>query len=135
MSGEQNGTLVLIKKGTVPATIVGQGDFTFTYGGVPIDTTTKDALGWLTSMDGDLGSKQVVAAGTLTYNDDASYEAVKADAFSGTQDDYEIEFPSGEKLAGKFIPNAMVDNAAQHTAVTTNITFSSSGAVTRTAQP
>lgn len=135
LSGAINGTLVLIKKGSTPATIVGQGDFTITYGGTPIDVTTKDANGWICTLDGDLATKQVVAAGTLTYNDDAVYEAVKADAFAGTEDDYTIEFAAtGETLTGKFIPNAMTDNAAQSTAVTTGISFSSSGVVTRTPQ-
>lgn len=135
MAGEENGTLVLISKGTVPAVIVGQGDFTITYGGTPIDISTKDGQDWVSLMDGALSSKQIVMSGTLTYNDDASYEAVKADAFAGTLDDYELNFVSGEKLAGKFMPNAMTDNAPLGTAVTTGITFSSSGTVTRTAQP
>lgn len=135
MAGEENGTLVLVKKGSPASTIVGQGDFTFTYGGTPIDISTKDGLDWVSLMDGALSSKQIVASGTLTYNDDASYEAVKAEAFTGTLDDYEIEFVSGEKLAGKFMPNAMADNAPLGDRVTTTITFSSSGTVTRTAQP
>lgn len=132
MAGELNGTLVLIKDSTTQA-IVGQMEATVTYGGTPIDISNKSFQDWITLHDGELSGQQVTVAGSLTYNNDASYEKVKADAFSGTQDTYSIEFgATGEVLSGTFVPTGMSDAAPHGDKVSTSVTFTSSGVVTRT---
>jgi hypothetical protein len=136
IGGELNGTTCLIYKGVAGTQeLVGQMEFTVTYGGTPIDISNKSAGDWICLLDGELASKQVVFAGALVYNSDATYEAVKAEAFTGTQDDYSFKFtPSDEALTAKFVPNAMSDAVPHGDKVSTSITFSSSGEVDRTPQ-
>ena len=80
MAGEQNGTTVIIQKGSPGADIVGQGEFTVTYGGEPITFENKSAGDWVLRLDGELSGRELVLAGTLTYNSDTVYRDVKADA-------------------------------------------------------
>ena len=136
LGGELNGTTCLLYKGVAgTAELIGQMEITVTYNGTPIDISNKSAGDWICLLDGELAGKQVVIAGTLVYNSDASYEAVKAEAFTGTQDDYVFKFtPSAEALAGKFVPTGMSDSAPHGDKVSTAISFNSSGEVVRTPQ-
>ncbi len=133
MSGENNATTIILMKGAVPAAIVGQGEFTVTYGGEPIDISNKSFADFVTLLDANLSTKQVVITGTLTYNDDTVYRAVRAEALTGTQDDYALTFPDSAKIEAKFVPHAMSDALPHGAATMTSITFSSSGEVTHTA--
>jgi hypothetical protein len=136
MSGELNGTTCLVYKGVAGTEVlVGQMEFSITYGGTLIDISNKAYEDWVTSLDGELSAKQIVFAGTLVYNSDATYEAVKAEAYVGTQDDYTFKFgSSAEALAGKFSPTGMSDSAPHGDKVSTSISFNSSGEVIRTPQ-
>ena len=136
MSGELNGTTCLIYKGVAGTDeLVGQMEFSVTYGGTPIDISNKSAGDWITLLDGELAAKQIIFAGTLDYNDDVTYEDIKLEAFTGTQDDYTFKFlPSDEALAGKFVPTGMSDAVPHGDKVSTAISFNSSGEVTRTPQ-
>ncbi len=136
MAGELNGTTCLLYKGAAGTeALIGQMEMSVTYGGTPIDISNKSYEDWITSLDGELASKQVVIAGTVVYNSDATYEAVKSEAFTGTQDDYTFKFGSSdEALTGKFVPTGMADAAPQGDKVSTSISFNSSGEVTRTPQ-
>ena len=129
MSGEINATKVVISDGT--DTIVGQGEFTTTFGGVPIDISNKSYDDFITYLDGELATKQVVFAGTLTYNNDATFIAVRAAALAGTLGTYTISYAaSGETISGQFMPNAMSDTVGMGAKLATAITFSSSGEYT-----
>jgi len=138
MAGEINGTNVIIKKGTAGGTvIVGQGSFTHTFGGTPIDTSNKSNGDNITLLDGELAGKQHVFAGTIVYNSDTVFRAVRADAFAGAQDEYTIEYTSDattdEKFTGQFVPSGLSDDIPHGDKVMTTISFTSSAAVTRTA--
>jgi len=134
IGGELNGTTCLLYKGIAGTEVIaGQMEFTITYGGTPIDISNKSCGDWLEFLDGELAAKQVVISGTLVYNNTADYEAIKDQAFTGTMDNYVFKFaPSTESLAGKFMPNAMSETVPHGDKVSTSITFSSSGEVTRT---
>ncbi len=136
LPGALNGTTCLLYKGVAGTEVlVGQMEFSVTYGGTPIDISNKSAGDWICLLDSELAAKQIVIAGTLVYNGDATYEAVKSEAFTGTQDDYTFKFlPSDEELAGKFAPTGMSDAVPQGDKVSTAISFNSSGEVTRTPQ-
>ena len=126
-----NGTKVLISDSV--GALVGQGDFTITYGGEPINVSNKSAGDWECLLDGEVATQQLVLAGTLTYNDTVSYETQKDAAFKGIQDTYTVTFAAtGETLSGVFHPHAMSDTISRGVGVTTAITYSSSGEVTRT---
>jgi len=126
-----NGTKVLISDSA--GALVGQGDFTVTYGGEPINVSNKSTGDWEVLLGGEIATQQIVLAGTLTYTDDVSYETQKDAAFKGIQDTYTVTFAAtGETLTGVFHPHAMADTISRGVGVTTAISFSSSGEVTRT---
>ena len=133
-SGVISGVSVVIQKGTVPATIIGQGEGTITFVQTPVLTTNKSTGNFIEYADGLTTSKGVTFAGSLIYNDDVDLEAIRAGAWDGTQDDYTILYgATGEKLEGKFVPNGLSDTAPMDgNVVSSSVTFSSSGAVVRT---
>ena len=135
MAGEINGTKVLIKKDN--ATIVGQMEATVTFNGTPIDISNKSQGDWVTLLDGELAGKQLQISGTLVYNNDTVYRAVRADALSGTQDTYTVEYTSDavtdEQFSALFVPNGLSDALPMGDKITTSITLLSSGTVTHTA--
>lgn len=134
MAGEINGTDILIQKGASPTDIFGQMEATLTMGGTPIDISNKSAGDFVLLLDGEVSSQQIVLSGTLVYNVSADYEAIKEEAFSGTQDDYLITFTGGESYAGKFVPSGISDSIPHGDKVSTSFTLSSSGTVVRTPQ-
>lgn len=132
MAGEKNGTTVVITKNDVE--IVGQMEATITYGGTPIDISNKSFGDWITALDDNLSGRQIIIAGTIVYNDAVIYEAIKADAFTGKQDTYGVDFLNGETLAGTFVPTGMSDSLPHGDKVSTAISFNSSGEIIRTPQ-
>ena len=135
MSGEVNGTKVLIKKDG--STIVGQMEATVTFNGTPIDISNKSQGDWVTLLDGELAGKQLQIAGTLIYNSDTVYRQVRADALAGTQAVYTVEYTSDattdEQFSATMVPNGLSDALPMGDKVTTSITLLSSGTVTHTA--
>jgi len=135
MAGEINGTKVLIKKDG--ATIVGQMEATIAFNGTPIDISNKSQGDWVTLLDGELAGKQLQISGTLIYNSDTVYRQVRADALSGTQATYTVEYTSDattdEQFSASFVPNGLSDALPMGDKVTTSITLLSSGTVTHTA--
>ena len=135
MAGEINGTKVLIKKDG--SSIVGQMEATVTFNGTPIDISNKSQGDWVTLLDGELAGKQLQISGTLVYNNDTVYRAVRADALTGTQDTYTVEYTSDavtdEQFSALFVPNGLSDALPMGDKITTSITLLSSGTVTHTA--
>ncbi len=134
MAGEINGTNILVQKGASPTEIFGQMEATLTFNGTPIDISNKSLGDFIATLDGEVAGQQVVIAGTMVYNTSANYEAIKAEAFTGVQDDYVITYPSGESYTGKFTPSGISDTIPHGDKVSTSFTLSSSGEVIRTAQ-
>ena len=135
MSGEINGSAIIVNNST--GAIVGQGDFTHTYGGAPIDISNKSYGDFVTYLDGELATKQHVFSGEITYNNDTEFHKVRADALSGTQDTYTIEYTdlnraTSETFSGLFVPTGLSDTIPMGAKVSTSISFNSSGAVTYT---
>tara|TARA_R110002050_G_C8737423_1_gene497761 strand:- start:14 stop:421 length:408 start_codon:yes stop_codon:yes gene_type:complete len=134
MAGEINGTNIMVQKGNAPTEIFGQMEATLTMNGTPIDISNKSAGDFVTMLDGEVSSQQIVISGTMIYNVSDNYEAIKAEAFTGTQDDYSIAFTGGESYTGKFVPSGISDAIPHGDKVSTSFTLSSSGEVTRTPQ-
>jgi len=131
MAGELNGTLVIIEDSV--GEIVGQGELAITYGGTPIDISNKSYQDWITLLDDELAAKQVVATGTFVYNSDAQYKLLRTNSWAGTHGTYTINFgATGETLTGIFFGKVDSDAAPHGDKVTSAVTFSSSGVVTRT---
>ena len=134
MAGEINGTNIMIQKGATPVDIFGQMEATLTMNGTPIDISNKSAGDFVLMLDGAVTSQQIVISGTLIYNVSADYEAIMAEAFVGTQDDYLITFTGGESYSGKFVPSGISVSIPHGDKVSSSFTLSSSGTVTRTPQ-
>lgn len=135
MAGEINGTKVLIKKNG--QTIVGQMEATVTFGGTPIDITNKSTNDWVTLLNNNLANKQLSISGTIIYNDNTSYKAIRVAAQTGNQDTYTVVYNAGlttdEEFSCVMVPTGMSDALPMGDKVTTSITFLSSGAVSHTA--
>ena len=134
MAGEINGTNILIQKGAAPTDIFGQMEATLTMNGTPIDISNKSLGDFVTMLDAEISSQQIVLTGTMIYNLSDNYEAIKAEAFTGTQDDYIVTFTGGESYSGKFVPSGISDAIPHGDKVSTSFTLSSSAEVTRTPQ-
>ena len=132
MSGELNGTNIVIENGT--GVIVGQMESTLTVNGTPIDISNKSYQDFITLLNSELSGKQLQIAGTIVYNDDTQYAKVRADALVGTQDTYKLIYVSAnttdEEFNGTFVPNGLSDSIPHGDKVSTSITFLSSGAYT-----
>ena len=132
MSDEITGTAIVLNNTT--GAIVGQGDFTHTFGGAPVEIGNKSYGDNVVYLDGVLQNKQHVFSGTLTYNNDTQFRKVRADSFSGTQDTYTMTYTGSgtvtdESFSGKFLPTGLSDALSQGVKVETTISFSSSGEV------
>jgi len=135
MSGEIQGTAVILTNGT--GTIIGQGDFSLTYGGTPIEISNKSHGDWITYLDGDGATKQFIFSGEFTYNDDAQYRKVKSDSISHTMDTYTMTLVGSgvvtdESYTGTFMPTGLSDSYARGVKVATTLSFNSSNEVTYT---
>ena len=135
MSGEINGTNVVIEDGT--GVIVGQGEFTLTVNGTPIDISNKSNGDFITLLDGEQSGRQLQFSGTVVYNNDAQYRKVRADALVGTQDTYTITYTGSgavtdEAFSGTFVPNGLSDALPHGDKISTTVNFLSSGAYTHT---
>lgn len=135
MAGEVNGTVVVVNNAT--GAIVGQGDFTHTYGGQLIETTNKSSGDNVTYMSGENSGKQHVFAGDFVYNSDAQFRATRDAVFSVASEAYTLTYVSDattdESFTGQFFPTDMSDTISQGAAIRTALSFKSSGVVTRTA--
>lgn len=134
MSGEVNGTAVIIKKGG--SEIVGQMEATITFSATPIDISNKSAGDNVTLLDGEISGQQMQISGTIVYNSDSVYRAVRADQLVGTQAVYSVEYVSdattNEKFSADMVPTGLSDSIPHGDKVATSITFVSSGVITHT---
>jgi hypothetical protein len=133
MSGEINGSNIIIQNSV--GDIVGQGAFTHTFNGTPIDISNKSFQDYITTIDGELSGKQHVFSGEIVYNNDAAFRKVRSDAFTGTQDTYTLTYVGSgdavdESFTGKFTATGLSDALPHGESVKTTISFNSSGNVT-----
>lgn len=136
MAGEINTTNTLVQNSS--GVIVGQGAFTHTFAGTPIDISNKSYADNVTLLDGELAGKQHVFAGEFVYNNDPEFRNTRDDTFLGTQDTYTLTYVGSgavtdESFEGLFVPNALSDALGHGEAGKTTLSFSSSGVVTRIA--
>ncbi len=136
MSGEINTTNTVVQNSS--GVIVGQGAFTHAFAGSLIDISNKSYADNITNLDGELNGKQHTFSGDFVYNNDAEFRSTRSDAFIGTQDTYTLTYVGSgavtdEAFVGLFTPNGLSDSLGHGEAGKTTLTFTSSGAVTRTA--
>ena len=131
LTGAVNGTNgVIVKIDGSESTIVGQMEFTTTFTGQPIDVSNKSNGDWVCLMDGELSGKGETASGSILYNSDSIYRAVRDDTAVGTIGQYKIDFGDGvNNLYFSAIPNALSDSIPMGDKVASSITFTSTGAI------
>jgi len=136
MSGEINATNVVISH-TSSGVIVGQGSASLQFNGALIDISNKSYGDYVTNLDNELATKQIIFTVDLIYNNAPTARQVRADILTGKQDDYTITYTGSgdatdESFQGLFTPNALNDTLGQGAAVSSSVTFSSSDAYTYT---
>ena len=105
--GIEKGSAFLLKIGDGAAnpaftTIAGLRTTQCSINGEAVNVTTKDSGGWRELLSGaGVRSVSVSAAGIFTGSD--AEVRLRGHALSGTIDDYELSFESGERLRGRFL--------------------------------
>ena len=103
----ENGSAFLLKigDGAVPpayTTVAGLRTTQLSVNGEAVNVTTKDSGGWRELLSGaGVRSVSVSAAGIFTGS--GAEVRLRGHALSGTIDDYELSFESGERMRGKFL--------------------------------
>jgi TP901-1 family phage major tail protein len=103
----QKGSAFLLKisDGATPAvyrTVAGLRTTQMSIVGDPVVTTTKESGGWREMLSG-AGVRSVSVSAAGIFLGSAAEAQVRANAMSGTLDDYELSFEDGEKLRGRFL--------------------------------
>jgi TP901-1 family phage major tail protein len=106
MSVEKGSAFLLkVGDGGVPvsyATVAGMRTTQLSVAGEAVNVTSKDSGGWRELLSGaGVRSVSVSAAGLFTGS--AAEIRIRNHALSGTLDDYELSFESGERMRGRFL--------------------------------
>ena len=97
--------LLKVSDGASPAayqTVAGLRTTTLGINAEPVVVTNKGSGGWRELLSG-AGVRSVSLAGGGVFTGSAAEARVKGSALSGTLDDYEVSFESGERLRGRFL--------------------------------
>lgn len=103
----ENGSDFLLKigDGGLPPTyqtVAGLRTTQMSVNGEAVNVTTKDSGGWRALLSGaGVRSVSVSAAGLFTGS--GAEVRLRAHALTGTIDDYELSFESGERMRGRFL--------------------------------
>lgn len=103
----QKGSAFLLKitnGGTPPAyqTVAGLRTTQMSINGDAVVVTNKDSNGWRELLSG-AGVRSISVSAAGIFLGSAAETRVRANALSGTIDDYELSFEDGEKLRGRFL--------------------------------
>lgn len=105
--GVEKGSAFLLKVGDgggppVYATVAGMRTTQLSVNGEAVNVTSKDSGGWRELLSGaGVRSVSVSAAGIFTGS--AAEVRIRNHALSGTIDEYELSFESGERMRGRFL--------------------------------
>ena len=105
--GVEKGSAFLLKVGdggspVAYATVAGMRTTQLSVNGEAVNVTSKDSGGWRELLSGaGVRSVSVSAAGIFTGS--AAEVRIRNHALSGTIDDFELSFESGERMRGKFL--------------------------------
>lgn len=103
----QKGSAFLLKisNGASPPTyqtVAGLRTTQMSISGDAVVITSKDSVGWRELLSG-AGVRSVSVSAAGIFLGSAAEAQVRANAMSGTIDDYQLSFEGGEKLQGKFL--------------------------------
>jgi TP901-1 family phage major tail protein len=103
----EKGSAFLLKVGDgaaapVYTTVAGLRTTQVSINGESVVITNKGSGGWRELLSG-AGVRAVSVSGAGVFTGSAAELRIKASALSGTLDDYELSFESGERLRGRFL--------------------------------
>ena len=103
----EKGSAFLLKIGnggnpSLFATVAGMRTTQMSVNGEAVNVTSKDSGGWRELLSG-AGVRSVSVAASGIFTGSAAEVRLKANALSGTIDDYELSFESGERMQGRFL--------------------------------
>lgn len=103
----EKGSAFLLKVGDGAAspvftTVAGLRTTQLSINGEAVQITNKDSGGWRDLLSG-AGVRSVSVTGAGVFTGSAAEVRLKASALSGTIDDYQLSFESGETLTGRFL--------------------------------
>ncbi len=103
----QKGSAFLLKisDGASPAvyrTVAGLRTTQMSISGDAVVITSKDSGGWREMLSG-AGVRSVSVSAAGIFLGSSAEAQIRANAMSGTLDDYELSFEDGEKLRGRFL--------------------------------
>jgi TP901-1 family phage major tail protein len=103
----EKGSAFLLKIGDgaqppVFTTVAGLRTTQLSINGDPIVITNKGSGAWRELLSG-AGVRSVSVSGAGVFTGSAAETRIKTMALSGTLDDYELSFESGERMRGKFL--------------------------------
>ena len=106
MASEKGSAFLLkVGDGAVPpayTTIAGLRTTQLSINADTVVVTNKGSGGWRELLSG-AGVRSVSLSGAGVFSGTAAEARVKASALSGTLDDYQVSFESGERIAGRFL--------------------------------
>ncbi len=103
----QKGSAFLLKisDGATPVvyqTVAGLRTTQMSITGEPVVITSKDSGGWRDLLSA-AGTRTVSVSAAGIFIGSAAETKIRANALSGTLDDYELSFEGGERLRGRFL--------------------------------
>lgn len=84
------------------ATVAGLRATQISINSEPVVITNKGSGGWRELLSG-AGVRTVSLAGSGVFTGSAAETRMKTSALTGTLDDYEVSFESGERIRGRFL--------------------------------
>ena len=106
MTAEKGSAFLLkIGDGATPpvyATVAGLRTTQMSVNGEIVNVTSKDSGGWRELLSG-AGTRSVSISGNGIFTGSDAEVRIRDNALSGSLDDYELSFESGEKMRGRFL--------------------------------
>ncbi len=113
-------------------TIAGIQAKTLTVNNEQVVITSDDSAPWRELL-ADAGERSITIAGNGVNKDDAQINAVRTLAFSGALEDFRMQFPSGDTIAGLFQVASYEESGDYNGANLFSISLESGGTQTLTA--
>jgi len=106
MAAEKGSAFLLkIGNGAAPpvyTTVAGMRTTQMSVNGEAVNVTHKESGGWRELLSG-AGVRSVSVSASGIFTGSAAEGRLKSNALSGTIDDYELSFESGERMRGRFL--------------------------------
>lgn len=106
MTAEKGSAFLLkIGDGATPpvyATVAGLRTTQMSVNGEIVNITSKDSGGWRELLSG-AGTRSVSISGNGIFTGSDAEVRIRDNALSGSLDDYELSFESGERMCGRFL--------------------------------